>query len=127
MTNDQDMLALADRFMQALDQGDPEIVRTFYAPDITFWHNYDDVDQTLDDNMKVLKWMSRKAPQRHYRVIRREAIAGGWFQQHVVEAKLANGREMKMFAACIITVRDGLIARIEEYLDPAQARVLTEA
>ncbi len=36
-------------------------------------------------------------------------------------------REMKMFACCVITLKDGLIQRIEEYLDPAQAAVLREA
>ncbi|MEY2920716.1 MAG: hypothetical protein RL261_2021, partial [Pseudomonadota bacterium] len=61
------------------------------------------------------------------RVVRRELIPGGWLQQHILEARLANGREMKMFACCVITLKDGLIQRIEEYLDPAQAAVLREA
>ena len=47
-------------------------------------------------------------------------------QQHVVEARLANGKEMKLFACCVITLKDGLVWRIEEYLDPAQAAVLRE-
>jgi hypothetical protein len=70
--------------------------------------------------------MVRKAPQRNYRIVRRELIPGGWMQQHVVEATLANGKQMKMFACCLITLKDGLVWRIEEYLDPAQAAVLRE-
>jgi ketosteroid isomerase-like protein len=58
--------------------------------------------------------------------VRRELIPGGWMQQHVVEATLTNGRAMKLFACCVITLQDGLIHRIEEYLDPAQAAVLRE-
>lgn len=126
MRTDQEIHAFAERFIQALNEGNSDKVRTFYAPDATIWHNYDNAFQSLDDNMKVLEWMVRKAPQRSYHVVRREIIPGGWFQHHVVEAKLANGREMKMFACCVITLKDGLIHRIEEWLDPAQAAVLRE-
>ena len=127
MTNQQQVFEFADRFIAALNAGDAAKARTFYQPDATCWHNFDDVDQGLDDNMKLLEWMVRKVPDRHYRVVRRELIPGGWLQQHILEARLPNGREMKMFACCVITLRDGLIQRIEEYLDPAQAAVLREA
>ena len=127
MTSQQQVFEFGDRFIAALNEGDAAKVRTFYQPDATCWHNFDDVDQTLDDNMKLLEWMVRKVPDRHYRVVRRELIPGGWLQQHILEARLANGSEMKMFACCVITLKDGLIQRIEEYLDPAQAAVLREA
>jgi len=126
VSTDQEIHAFAERFIQALNEGNADTVRTFYAPDAAIWHNYDNAVQNLDDNMKVLEWMVRKAPQRSYHVVRREIIPGGWFQHHVVEAKLASGREMKMFACCVITLKDGLIHRIEEWLDPAQAAVLRD-
>ena len=126
-TSQQQVFEFSDRFIAALNGGDPATVRTFYTRDATCWHNFDDVDQTLDDNMKLLEWMVRKAPERRYRLVRRELIPGDWLQQHILEARLASGREMKMFACCVITLKDGLIHRIEEYLDPAQAAVLREA
>ncbi len=126
-SNQQQVFEFADRFIAALNAGDAAKVRTFYQPDATCWHNFDDADQALDDNMKLLEWMVRKVPDRRYSVIRRELIPGGWLQQHILEARLPNGREMKMFACCVITLKDGLIQRIEEYLDPAQAAVLREA
>jgi ketosteroid isomerase-like protein len=124
-TNDE-VFAFADRFIDALNVGDAELVRGFYQPDATVWHNFDNADQALSDNLKLLEWMVRKAPQRRYRVLRREIVPGGWFQQHVLEATNASGREMKLYACCVITLRDGLIQRIEEYVDPAQAAVLKE-
>ena len=125
-SNQQQVFEFSDRFTAALNRGDPAEVRQFYQPDATFWHNYDDVHQTVADNMKVLEWMVRKAPQRNYRIVRRELIPGGWMQQHVVEATLPSGKQMKLFACCLITLKDGLVWRIEEYLDPAQAAVLRE-
>ena len=126
MDKPQDVFAFADRFIDALNVGDAALVKEFYAPDATVWHNFDNADQPMDQNLKLLEWMVRKAPQRRYTVLRREIVPGGWFQQHVLEAQLPNGREMKLYACCVITLRDGRIARIEEYVDPAQASVLRE-
>ena len=121
-----ELAAFADRFVDALNAGDPDTVRSFYTPDATVWHNFDNADQSLPDNLKLLEWMVRKAPKRRYKVLRREAIPGGWLQQHILEATSQAGREMKLYACCLITLENGLIKRIEEYVDPAQAAVLRE-
>lgn len=126
MGQPEDIHAFAERFMEALNGTDAARVRTFYTDDATCWHNFDDVDQAIEDNMKLFEWMVRKAPQRHYRVLRRDLVPGGWFQQHVLEAQLPNGKQMRLLACCVITLRDGLIQRVEEYVDPAQAAVLRE-
>lgn len=116
--------AFADRFMDALQRGDRDAVRGFYAPDARFWKNYDDIEQSVEENLRTLDWVGRKLPQRTYRVVRREALPDGWLQQHVLEGSLPDGRRMRMFACCVIRLKDGLISRIDEYLDPAQAAVL---
>jgi ketosteroid isomerase-like protein len=45
-------------------------------------------------------------------------------QQHVLEATLPDGRPFRLLACCVVQVKDGVITRIDEYLDPAQAAVL---
>ena len=79
-------LAFAERFVHAIQVGDVPAVRACYAPGAKIWHNTDDVEQTVDDNVKVLEWFMRKLPDRHYRVLRREALKDGFLQQHVLEA-----------------------------------------
>jgi ketosteroid isomerase-like protein len=125
MSTQQDIHAFAERFMAALNGTDAAAVRSFYTPDATCWHNFDDYDQPIDENMKLFEWMARKAPGRRYQVVRRDLLPGGWFQQHVLEADLPDGRRLRMLACCVITLENGLIRRIEEYLDPAQAAVLS--
>lgn len=127
MSTQESVFAFAERFTDALNAGDPEVVRGFYVPGATIWHNFDNAEQGLDDNLKMLVWFSRKAPGRRYRILRREIVPGGWFQQHVLEATLPNGKQMTLYACCVITMKDGLVARIEEYVDPAQTAVLREA
>ena len=124
MGHREDISALSNRFLSALERGDPAEVRAFYTSDAVIWHNFDDVAQTVDENLKLLGWMSRKLPQRHFRIVRREILPDGWFQQHVLEATLPDGSPFRMLACCVVTVRDGLISRLDEYLDPAQAAPL---
>jgi ketosteroid isomerase-like protein len=112
-------LDLAREFMVALEEGDVAGARACLHPDARIWHNFDDVSQTVDQNMALLEWMMKKAKGRSYEVGRLEEIAGGYLQQHVLRLTTADGEELVMHACVVVTVEDGRIARIEEYLDPA--------
>ena len=117
-------LDFADSFIAALESGDTEAVRAFYAPDATIWHNNDDRDQDVDRNLRSLDWFARKLPDRRYRVTSREALKDGFLQQHVLEATLPDGTPWRLLACVVIRIRDGKIVRLEEYLDSAQTTVL---
>jgi ketosteroid isomerase-like protein len=119
-----EILALAERFMGAIATGDADTVRACYAPDARIWHNNDGVEQTVDQNLRVLGWFMRKLPTRRYRILRREALSDGFLQQPVLEATLPDGTAWAMPACVVIRMRDGLIVRLDEYLDSAQTAVL---
>ena len=120
-----EILALADRFMTGIQAGAADEVRACYAPDAKIWHNNDNVEQTVDQNMKVLAWFARKLPNRHYRVLRREALSDGFLQQHVLEATMPDGTAWAMAACVVVRMKDGLITRLDEYLDSAQSAALS--
>jgi uncharacterized protein len=115
---EQEHLDLADRFLTSVQAGDQDAVRACYAADARIWHNFDNVEQTVDENMRTLRWFARTLPDRRYRVLRREALKDGFLQQHVLEATLPDG------TAWAMTAKDGLIVRLDEYLDSAHAAVL---
>jgi ketosteroid isomerase-like protein len=115
-----DVLELADRFFRAVESGDIEAIRAIYAPDARIWHNNDRLEQTVDENLRVLGWVARHLKNRRYQVQRRAAIPGGFLQQHVLEAETLGG-PFSMPACIVCEVRDGRITRLEEYLDSAQA------
>ncbi len=119
-----EVLAFAERFVDAIEGGDVEAVRACYAPDAKIWHNNDGLEQTVDQNIKVLNWFMRKLPNRKYRIVRREALSDGFLQQHVLEATLPDGRPFKMSACCVIRMQDGVITRLDEYFDSAEAAQL---
>jgi ketosteroid isomerase-like protein len=123
---EQDILDFADRFVGAIQAGDVAGMRACYAPDARIWHNNDGLEQTLDENVKVLKWFIRVLPDRRYRVVRREALKDGFLQQHVLEATLPDGQPWAMAACVVVKMENGLITRLEEYIDSAALAPLSQ-
>lgn len=120
----QEHLDFAERFVSAIQAGDTAAVRACYAPDAKLWHNTDNIEQTPDQNMKVLDWFIRTLPDRHYRVIRREPLPDGFLQQHVLEATLPDGSKWAMDACVVVKVENGVITRLDEYMDSAKSAQL---
>ncbi|HEX4182030.1 MAG TPA: nuclear transport factor 2 family protein [Caulobacteraceae bacterium] len=122
--DEQQILRLAERFLGAVQAGDIDTARACYAPDAKLWRNTDNMEQTVDQNMKVLGWFACKLPDRKYRVLRREALKDGFMQQHVLEATLPNGAPWKLSACLVVKMENGLITRLDEYLDSAETAAL---
>lgn len=123
----QDYLDFAARYMGAIQSGDTDVVRACYAPDAKLWHNTDGIEQTVEENMKLLGWMIRYIPVRNYRIVRREALADGFVQQHVLEATLPGGAPWTMDACAVVRIKDGVIVRLDEYIDSAQFKALLDS
>lgn len=120
----QEHLDFAERFVGAIQTGDTATVRACYAPDAKLWHNTDNVEQTPDQNMKVLEWFIRTLPDRNYRVVRREPLPDGFLQQHVLEATLPDGTKWAMDACVVVKIENGVITRLDEYMDSAKSAQL---
>lgn len=116
---------IAQDLMDAIQAGDGERMRTFYAPGAKLWHNTDRIEQSIDDNIRVLNWFVQTLPDRHYEVLRREALSDGFVQQHVLSATLPDGSKWEM-DACVVVRMDaaGKIVRLDEYLDGVQSAKL---
>lgn len=116
------------RLIDAIVAGDTDAVRAAYHPDARIWHNFDQVEQTVDENVATLTWFVRAMPERRYEDVIRHPIEGGLVQQHVVRGTAANGSEVEIPACLIVQVDDdGLITRIEEYVDSGAAAVLSRS
>jgi len=118
---------LVVRFFAALEAGDIETVRAIYAPDALIWHNDDLLDQSVEDNLKVLAGLHRAVSGLRYDVIRRALVDEGVLQQHVLRGTLPDGSKVELHAAMYLQVRDGHITRIEEYLDSGKRGTIRAA
>ena len=124
MTDDE-TLALADRLFRAIEGGDLDAVRRVYDPSIVVWANFDDREQDLERSLRVLGWLCSKLADRRYEVKRRDAIPGGFLQEHVLHGTAPDGSTVAMPACIVARVADGRITRMHEYLDPVGVRALS--
>ena len=123
---EQEIMEFAERFVGYVQAGDGEAMRSCYAPGAKIWHNTDNIEQTIDDNIKVLNWFVATLPDRNYRVLRREPLKDGFVQQHILEATLPDGTPWKMDACVVVKMEDGLITRLDEYIDSAAGAKLRQ-
>jgi ketosteroid isomerase-like protein len=120
----QDTLELADRFFKAIEAGDTTTLAELYSPDVKVWHNFDQSEQDRDQNLKVLGWLTHHVPDMRYEEIRREVLPDGFLQQHVLRGTAPDGTALEVPAILRIYCADGIITRVEEYLDTAQTQAL---
>jgi ketosteroid isomerase-like protein len=105
-------------------EGDLDGVRAMYAPDAVVWHNTDGVEQSVEENLRVLRWATSRIAGFRYEDVRRTATAGGFIEQHVLRGTAPSGEELRVPACIVCTVHDGRIARLDEYFDSAQIAAL---
>lgn len=116
---------VADRIFAAIEAGDAEAVAAVYADDVVVWHSNDLVEQTKEQNLRVLGWLLRNTTSREYRDVRRHAIDGGFVQQHVLHVVLPTGRTADLPACIVAKVSGDQITRIDEYIDSTSGAAFT--
>jgi ketosteroid isomerase-like protein len=121
-----DLASLADRFFAAIEAGDVATLRALYHPDAVVWHNVDQVDQPVEENLRVLGWLHQTVAGLRYTEVRRALLPDGFVQQHVLRGT-APGGELVVPAMLRFTVdTGGRVTRVEEYLDTRQVDVLRQ-
>lgn len=117
-------IEVCDQLFSAIMRGDTEAVRAIYAPNAVIWHNNDMVEQTPEENLRTLGWVTRNIKELRYEEMRRYDIGSGFVQQHVLRGIAPNGSALELPACIVCQVEDGRITRLEEYLDSGQTAVL---
>ncbi|MBV8928001.1 MAG: nuclear transport factor 2 family protein [Mycobacteriaceae bacterium] len=112
--------AIADRLFSAIEAGDADTVADMWADDITVWQLGDGKTRDKTRALRVIEWFMAATTERHYDVLSRQALDGGFVQQHVLHGTARDGTPYSMRVAIIIAVgADGRITRVDEYFDPA--------
>lgn len=111
---------LADAFFGALEKGVVEDVNACFAPGATIWHNFDCKILTPKENIPGLEALFGNFTRREYRDVRRQTTPSGFVQQHVLRLEKPDGAVIDWPACIVFDVRDGRIARLDEYVDLSQ-------
>lgn len=118
-------LEIADRLFKSIMSADIEGVRSVYAPECVIWHNNDGSEQSVEQNLRVLGWVTQNIRELRYEEIRRQETPTGFVQQHVLRGIGPKGAPLAIAACIVCRVENGRITRLDEYLDSAHLAPLT--
>ncbi|HVT75393.1 MAG TPA: nuclear transport factor 2 family protein [Acidimicrobiales bacterium] len=120
MRKDWQTLELCDRFFDALEQRDYDTVESCYGPEVVIWHSHDQLYETRESNLAMLKRGMQTNPKTRYKNRRVRVFEGGFVQQHTIYVTYESGFVGQMDVCFIGYVRDGKLSRIYEYFDTGQ-------
>ena len=122
-----DALTTADKLFAAIERGDLDALAALWSDDIVVWRQGGGRERDKPRALKVIEWFVGATADRRYEVLDRQVFDGGFLQQHVVHATDRAGAPLSFRAALVVKVgADGLISRIDEYLDPADLAPLAQ-
>jgi ketosteroid isomerase-like protein len=122
---------VADRLFTAIEKGDKAAVDRMWSDDIAVWRVGARRDPSKTDDksraLRVIDWFITATTQRHYEILDRQLLDGGFVQQHILHATGHAGQSISMRVCIVIRVgANGLIDRIDEYFDPAEIAPLID-
>jgi ketosteroid isomerase-like protein len=123
----QATLELAKSLLDSVERGDVETMTTFFAPGATIWHNFDEVDGTVEQTAGFLRAVLTKVTRVRYEERRCSVTQSGFVHQHLFTAQRNDDGVRVRIPACLIaSIEDGKITRVEEYMDSAHLAELTK-
>ncbi len=106
-----------DRFYDALAREDLAAARACCVPESVFWHNFDGVEQTLEQASQGWQGLFAAFTGNRVDEVRREAIADGVVQRHRFLLRGEDGLWKAKPCCIFVSFENGLISRLEEYID----------
>lgn len=116
--------AVIERMYDALARGDVADARACCTPDAIVWHSFDRIAQDLDETVRGWNDLVAAFPERGFADVRRTPTPDGWVVRQLMVGRTPAGVRLAWPVCAIITLRDGLIARLDEYIDRTGSYVL---
>ena len=111
----------------ALERNDFVAVAALYGDDLKVWHSFDLETQNKADHLVTLTALNKRWAS-HYRVIERHYIGDRMIQRHGLTWTEPDGTvALRQQAAAFLTIRDGQIHALDEYLDSRDVAELMAA
>lgn len=112
-------LEVARSLTERLNARDAEGVLRHYADDVAVWRNFDRRTLNKKQVTKVVGMLVSAIEGLHYEDVRVTPTVTGFVQQHVLRGRAPSGEDLSVPACLVAEIRDGLIVRVDEYLDSA--------
>jgi hypothetical protein len=108
-----------DALNAALRSASVDEVIGHLAPGAVAWHNDDKVEIDAVENMKRLPGLHQLVDGVDVDVLQLEPLESGWLQRFVLRGTVrSTGGALAAHNCIVVHLADGLITRIDEYVDP---------
>ena len=112
---------VADRLFGAIERGDLDALTAMWSDDVVAWRQGGGRERDKTRARSVIAWFVDATTDRRYEVLDREFFDTGFVQQHILHATSRAGEKVALRVGMVVKLGDdGLIRRIDEYLDPAE-------
>jgi len=119
-----DLDALLSKTLAAAESGDWKLFRSMFADDAVLHQNVGR-EEPIDDAMKMLPLLTADGTTLRYENIRRVHGASSITEMHDAVFTKPDGREVRIDICVVAQYNDqGLISRIDEYMDSASVKAL---
>ena len=108
-----------DAFLAAMEAGDAAAVERLIHPGIQVSYNFAPMSFSKAQFIDMQRAVDRAAT-RKFTLIERHVVGARVIQRHRLSLVTHAGTEFAIDAALFLTVENGLVTAIEEYLDSAQ-------
>jgi uncharacterized protein len=103
----------------ALETGQLDDLAPLLADDAVVWHNSDRVMLTKDQALPRIGGAARLADSVHVEVVGRLEFPDSFVEQIVLRGTLRlSGSPLELHNCLVVSLRGGLVTRIDEYVDP---------
>ena len=116
-----EIVDVADRLFSAIEQSDIAALTALWSDDVVVWRQGGGRERDKPRALSVIEWFVGATADRRYEVLDRQVFDGGFVQQHLLHATTRDGEKVVLRVCLVVKIgEDGLIRRIDEYLDPAE-------
>lgn len=109
---------IASAFFTAIERGDVKSLDKLYADDVAIWHNFSGKHMDKQSNIALLAKLNSVGVAK-YSVQEKHVIGDRLLRRHLLEIVTNSGQRITIPAAIFMTIRDGRITSIDEYIDSA--------
>ena len=112
---------VAERFKRGAETRDISILEPLYHPDATFWNNVLGRTSTTRDVLELTRLESQRIDEYLFEDVRCTGTDDGFVLQITVTGRTHTGEQFRVPGCLVVTVDDGRIRHIDEYVDSSQA------
>jgi ketosteroid isomerase-like protein len=103
----------------ALETGQADDLAPLLADDAVVWHNSDRLTLTKDQALPRIEGVARIADAVQVEVVDMQEAPEGFVEQIVLRGTMRlNGSPLELHNCLVVSLRHGLVTRIDEYVDP---------